>query len=281
MIGVVLAGLSAIVWGTADFCGGKATQRAPALPVSVLSKLASLPPLLPFLVLLPGTPTAASLGWSAVAGMVGVLGMIVFYRALAMGAMVVVAPVSAVVTALVPLVVGLATERLPGPTALAGAVVAIVAITLVSLVPSGGAVPITVRLVGMSLAAGAGFGFFFVFLDVSGDAAGGDGGLWPIAGAEVAAIAFCSLLLLRTRTRPRFDRPTLRWVIAAGVLDVIANALYLFAVQGGLLSVVAPLAALYPASTVLLAMLVDGERIRPVQVAGLGLAATALVLVAS
>lgn len=282
MIGVVLAALSAVVWGTGDFCGGKATQRAPALPVTVLSKVASLPVLLVLVVLLPGTLNAASLGWSAVAGTVGVCGLIVFYRALAMGAMVVVAPVSAVVTALVPLVVGLLTERLPGAAALTGAIVAIVAIALVSMVPGDGAVVITSRMLGMALAAGSGFGLFFVFIDAAGDAAGGRAGLWPIVGAQFAAIAVGSALLVRARRAlPRLDRSTLRLTVMAGTFDVTANALYLLAVQDGLLSVIAPLAALYPTSTVLLAVFVDRERIRPIQLAGLGLAATALVLVAA
>jgi uncharacterized membrane protein len=73
----------------------------------------------------------------------------------------------------------------------------------------------------------------------------------------------------------------LRLTVTAGVFDITANALYLLAAQRGLLSVVAPIAALYPASTVLLALLVDRERLRPIQLAGLGLAATALVLVAT
>jgi drug/metabolite transporter (DMT)-like permease len=76
------------------------------------------------------------------------------------------------------------------------------------------------------------------------------------------------------------DRPLVRWVAAAGAGDVAANALFLFAAREGLLSVVAPIAALYPVSTVLLALFVDKERVRPVQVAGLGLAAAALVLTA-
>src|SRR5687768_1727511 len=108
MIFIVLAAFSGLVWGVGDFAGGKATQRAPALTVAVLSKLASLPLLGLFLVLLQAPPHRISLAWGALAGVFGMSGMVIFYRALSGGAMAVVAPVSAVTTALLPLVVGLA-----------------------------------------------------------------------------------------------------------------------------------------------------------------------------
>ena len=286
MIAIVLAGLSGLVWGTGDFAGGKASQKAPALDTVVLSKAASLPVLGLYLLMVPGTLRTATFGWGLVAGVCGVLGMIIFYRALAGGAMAIVAPVSAVTSALVPLVIGLLTERLPGPLALVGAGCAIVAIGLVSLAPSRAGSTINARLVLMALASGSGFGLFFVFLNKAGDAAGGHAGLWPVLGAHTASLILGGTLMLHRRMRgerePVLPRGgTLAWTIGAGVLDMTANVLYLLAVQGGLLSIVAPIASLYPVTTVLLAMLVDRERVRPIQLAGLGLAATALVLVAS
>ncbi len=279
----MLAALSGLIWGTGDFAGGKATQRAPALVTTVLSKAASLPLLGLYLALLPATVRVASLGWGAVAGAFGMTGMIVFYRALSGGAMAVVAPVSAVTAAVVPLVIGLLTEKPPGPVALAGAGCAIVAIALVSMAPATEAAKVNARLVGLALVAGAGFGLFFVFLKRAGDAAAGHAGLWPVLAAHAASLTLGGLLLLRKRATvlvvPR--GATLAWVVVAGVLDMTANVLYLVAVQGGLLSIVAPIASLYPVTTVLLAMLIDRERMRPIQLAGLGLAATALVLVAS
>lgn len=281
MIAILLAAGSALVWGIGDFCGGKATQRAPALAVAVVSKLASLPVLALYLVLQPATPRPAGLTWAVGAGMIGMVGLIIFYRALASGAMIVVAPISAVTTAVVPMAVGLLSEQLPPRTALIGAVCAVVAIALVSAVRRNGPVMVTPALVGWSLAAGTAFGLFFVFLDAAGAAAGADIGLWPIAAAQAGAIVLGAVLLALTRTAPRLAPTELRWAVVAGVLDMTANALYLLAVQQGLLSIVAPLAALYPASTVLLARLVDREPIGRIQLAGLGLAAVALVLVAS
>ena len=98
--------------------------------------------------------------------------------------------------------------------------------------------------------------------------------------ARVASIALGLAIVVRTGVSLRLPRSAWGWVAAAGVGDVLANALYLLAIRAGLLSVVAPIAALYPASTVLLALALDRERLRAVQLAGLGLAATALVLTA-
>ncbi|HLL65078.1 MAG TPA: EamA family transporter [Micromonosporaceae bacterium] len=297
MIAVLLAALSALVWGAGDFCGGKATQGASAVVVSVVSKLASLPVLAVYLLLLRATPHPESLAWGAAAGFVGMTGLIIFYRALSGGAMIVVAPISAVTAALVPMIVGLVIERSPQPAALAGAICAVVAIALVSAGRSTGRTVVSVGLVGWSLLAGTAFGLFFVLLNRAHDVAGRDVGLWPIAAAQTAALVLGCALLVATRVvaprlrrpalsaqglaRPTLSRLQLRWAVTAGVLDMSANVLYLLAVGGGLLSIVAPVAAMYPASTVLLARTVDREPIRPLQLAGLGLAAVALVLVAS
>jgi drug/metabolite transporter (DMT)-like permease len=278
VIGLALAAVSALVWGVGDFAGGKASQRADSLLVVVLSKVASLPLLALYLVLIPGAAAGPALGWGAGAGVLGVLGMFVFYRALAGGAMAIVAPISAVTTALVPVVFGLAGGERPGALALTGAACAIAAIGLVSAA-GGAGTPVTGRLVGLALLSGAAFGLFFTCLSRAGDHAG----LWPIAGAQAAAVALGTPLLVHRLRRgvPRPAGASARWMVAAGALDMSANALYLLAVTRGELSIIAPIAALYPVSTVLLAMLVDRERMRAVQLAGLGLAATALVLVAS
>ncbi len=282
MFAVVLAALSGLVWGAGDFAGGKATQRVPAIASVALSKAVALPALGLYLVLIPGTPRLASFGWGALAGICGGAAMIVFYRALSGGAMAVVAPVSAVTAALVPLVIGLIIEAFPGPLPVIGAGCAIVAIALVSLAPRDENTTLSLRLVLLALVAGAGFGLFFVFLNRAGDAAGGHGGLWPVLAAHLAALSLCGVLALRLRgSALRLRGITIVWVVVAGVFDMTANVLYLAAAQDGLLSIVAPISSLYPVSTVILAMLIDRERMRPVQLAGLGLAATALVLVAS
>jgi uncharacterized membrane protein len=122
------------------------------------------------------------------------------------------------------------------------------------------------------------FGIFFVLIGEVGDGAG----MWPLVGVRAASLLAGVATALATRTSLRIGRVALRWALLAGPFDIGANALYLLAATGGgLLSLVAPISALYPVSTVLLAFGIDRERLRPVQLAGLGLAATALVLVAT
>jgi drug/metabolite transporter (DMT)-like permease len=273
---VLLAAASAAVWGTADFCGGKAARRGQVVAVTLLSKLISVPLVVVLLLASGGGGTAvAGVGWGAAAGLFGILGLILLYRGLATGAMAVVAPVTAVTAAVLPLGAGLLLDRWPSPLELVGVVCAVVAIALVSLAGGGGTV--TSGLIGTALLAGSLFGLFFVFLERAGD----DAGLWPLAGAQVVALLVCAALVRHRRAPLRLHGATLGWALAAGALDMAANTLYLVATHGGLLSVVAPIGALYPASTVLLSVAVDRERVRAPQFAGLGLAAAALVLVAA
>lgn len=274
MIPIVLAAVSAIVWGTADFSGGKASQRAEPLTVTVASQLFCLPALAVCLLVVPGTPRGMDIVWGVGAGIAGFAGIVLLYRALASGAMAVVAPVTAVTAAVVPIATGLLTDRTPGALALGGAGVAVVAIALVSLGPGGDRGAVTPRLIGTSLLAGLLFGLFFALLGQSSEEAG----MWPLAAGRVSSLVVGLLLLARARTSLRLPRAVLPWAVVAGTLDILANALYLAAAVRGHLSIVAAIAALYPASTVLLALAVDRERLRLMQIAGLGLAATALVL---
>jgi drug/metabolite transporter (DMT)-like permease len=273
---IVLAAASALVWGTADFSGGKASQRGNPLAVAVVSQVLGVPMLAVCLLLVPGEPRVADLLWGAAAGAAGLVGIVLLYRALAGGAMAVVAPVTAVTAALVPMTVGLLVSRTPGAVALIGAGCAIVAIALVSLGP-GGRAAVTWRLVRLALAAGLLFGLFFALLGQASEASG----MWPLVCVRAASIGIGLAFAARTRTSLRLSGQVLRWAAFAGLLDIAANALYLAAASRAHLTIVAAIASLYPASTVLLALAVDRERLRAFQLAGLGLAAAALVLSAS
>jgi drug/metabolite transporter (DMT)-like permease len=276
MLSIILATASALVWGSADYCGGRASRAGNALGVTVVSQLFSVPVLAVSVFVLPGVLRATDFGWGAAAGLAGFLGLVLLYRGLATGAMAVVAPITAVTGAVIPMVVGLIREQAPSTLALGGAVCALVAIALVSVGSTGRNVAVTPRVIGLALSSGAMFGIFFSLIAQVHD----DSGVWGLVGARCVSIPFGLLLLFRGGGSLRVGRPLLRWVAAAGAGDVAANALFLFAAREGLLSVVAPIAALYPVSTVLLALFVDKERVRPVQMAGLGLAAAALVLTA-
>jgi len=276
VIAISLAAVSALIWGTADYCGGRATQRGSALAVTVLSQILGLPILLACVLLIPGLAYAGDFAWGVGAGAAGLLGIVLLYRGLATGAMAVVAPTTAVTSALVPMIVGLVTETTPSAVALGGAACAVIAIALVSLGPRRGGGHITAGIVGLALAAGAMFGIFFALLAQTHD----DSGMWPLVAVRLTSISLGLLIIVQRGVSLRLPRPIMAWVVFAGVGDIGANALYLLAAHEGLLSVVAPIAALYPVSTVLLALAIDKERVRPVQIAGLGLAATALVLTA-
>ncbi len=274
MLPIVLAAVSALAFGTADFSGGKASRWADPIAVTVVSQMLSLPLLVVLVLVVPGTPSALDLGWGLLAGVAGAGGVMLLYRALATGVMAVVAPVTAITAAIVPIVAGLVLADSPGAVALGGAGLAVVAIGLVSLGERGAARRVSGRVLAMALAAGLLFGVFFALLGQADESAG----MWPVLAVRVSSVAFGLALAARTGTRLRLGRRVLGWAAAAGLLDSAANALFLAAAGRGHLSVVAAVASLYPASTVLLALAVDRERLRPVQLAGLGFAAAALVL---
>jgi drug/metabolite transporter (DMT)-like permease len=275
----VLATTCAVVYGAADFYGGLATRRSQVFAVVVLSQIAGLVFIIAMMPLLPGASSPAALLWGMLAGTCGGLGLIVFYRALATGTMSVVAPTTAATSAGLPVLFGLATGERPHLMALAGIALGIFAILLVSREPTtrppkarGTVGPLIAALVS-----GAGFGGFFILLSH----APSDAGLWPLLGARAASITLVSGLAVATGRGLRPGKGALWTIALAGVLDMAANVLYLLAVQRGLLSLVAVIVSLYPASTLVLARRVLGERLSVLQIAGVGFALGAVALIAA
>jgi drug/metabolite transporter (DMT)-like permease len=187
----------------------------------------------------------------------------------------VVAPTTAVTSAALPVLYGLAAGERPQPVALVGVVLALGSVLLVSQGGSAGKSG-SMGSVLTALAAGAGFGGFFIMLALAPD----EGGLWPLVGARLSSVALVVLLAVATRRTLKPGGGSLHIIIAAGVLDMLANVLYLLAKQEGLLSLVAVLVSLYPASTLLLARQVLGERLHAIQVAGVACALGAVALIA-
>jgi drug/metabolite transporter (DMT)-like permease len=278
MAAVLLAVSAAVVWGAGDFFGGKASQRAHPLAVTVVSQLASLPILCLALLVVPGSaPTLTDMAWGLAAGATGFLGIVLLYAGLSSGAMTVVAPITAVTAAALPLVVGIVIDASPGPVALLGAGVAVVAIALVSTSPRAQWGTVSRRLLGIALGSGAMFGLFFILLAQAGSGSG----MWTLVAVRAGSLGLGLTIAGLTRTSLRLPAGALRWAVPAGMGDIAANAFYLAAAQHGPLSIVAPVAALYPATTVLLAIAVERERVRAVQVVGLGLAGCALIMIAA
>jgi len=302
----VFALAAALLYGSADFLGGMATQRAHVLSVLLVSSTAGMAITAGAALLAGGAPQAAGLAWGTCAGAAGGVGFMFFYAGLAAGPMSVVAPLSALVSTVLPVAVALAEGERFGPRVYAGALICVAAIALVS---SGGgqaapelpAEPLAGRAggpatgpavgpgtlvrprsaargIGYGFAAGVAFGMFFLFIRNGGES----GALWPVAVARLAGTLIVLAAAAATRTGPVRWRPDRRLFLAAlgaGVLDASANVCYVLATRAGLFALAVVLTSLYPGVTVLLARVVLDERMSPARQAGLALAAAGILLV--
>jgi drug/metabolite transporter (DMT)-like permease len=282
----LLAIASAVFYGAADFTGGITTRRAGTIAVVLMSQASGLALLALLLPLLPAaSPTRADLLWGGAAGLAGGIGVALLYRALAIGIMALVAPTTAVCAVTIPVVVSILLGERPVPLAVAGILLGIGSIVLVSRqdLPaqssrhSSAAAGRFPPGVGTALVSGVAIGFFFLALAQTGSAAG----MWPILVARVVSVSMFGLVALAGRHSLRMPARTAALVILAGVVDMLANALYLLAVWQGPLSIVVTLSSLYPASTVLLARVILGERLNSWQITGVGCALAAIVLIVS
>ena len=273
-LAAVLFGLlSAASWGGGDFCGGLATRRAPVLRVLPVSALGGMLPLLA-LALFTGERVggAAGMGWGAAAGLFGTLGLAALYSGLAAGRAAVVAPTSAVVAAALPALWGAFSEGAPGPLRLAGFGLALVGVWLVAQSGEAGG---RAGGLGLALLAGCGFGAFFILIHRAGEG----GTYWPLLAAR--SVTLVASLGAALALRPQGSaRPALPLALLSGALDAGGNAFFVLAGQAGRLDVAAVLSSLYPATTVLLASLLQGERIAPLQAAGIATVLGAIALIA-
>jgi len=289
---VVLFGLAAaMLYGTGDFLGGLATRRAPVLMVLMLAETASVIVALPVASMSLGPVRLAGLVWGISAGVVGGLGLIIFYIGLAAGPMSVVAPVSGLVSTVLPVAVALVDGERPGAAVYAGALLCLLAIVLTSSAtdtsPAGGTsavapagLPVPGRAIGYGIASGTLFGLFFLLIRNAGQS----GELWPVAAGRIGELAVVMIVaaVLRRGLLPRgMGGGLLLAAAGAGAIDTVANICYVTATRTGMFGLAVVLASLYPGVTVLLARVILGERLRWVQRAGLGLAAIGIILVAA
>ncbi len=221
-----------------------------------------------------GSPSGADLGYGALAGLAGAAGVAMLYRGLASGAMSLVAPITGVVAVVVPIVVGVGSGERPAALQYAGIIAALIAVGLLS---GGGTRTSRLGRATLLLAIGAGLGFGLFYVAIAKTSMNAN--LWPLVTARGASVAVLLAVSAALRRVPSFGAASALAIVGAGVFDVSANALYLLAVHGGLLSIVAVLVSLYPVSTVLCSMVVLGERLRAPQVAGVGAALVAVVLI--
>ena len=278
MVAVALGLAAGISWGVADFLGGLKSRQLNVVAVLVISQAAGA--LLVGLIVAArgqGPPELHFLLYGVLGGVAGLVGLAAFYRGMAVGAMAVVAPISATGAA-IPVAVGLSTGDRPSAIQGVGLVLAMVGVVLASR--EGGEGAGGARLAagtGLALVAALGFGVFFVGLDAASD---GDV-LWALLAARSFDVILLCALAVTLGRGTRMSARDLRDVVAVGLLDVLANALFALASTRGLVSLVAVLASLYPVVTIFLARLVLKERIRASQGAGVALALVGVAAIAS
>jgi drug/metabolite transporter (DMT)-like permease len=273
---VVLGLLAAIAYGVGDFVGALASRRHSAItvllhsyPVGALLMIALLPAF-------PGHLDGRVLLFGTLGGLAGLLGVSVMYTLMVVAPMNIISPVTAVLAAIVPIVVGVIVGDRPAIAAWVGVALGMAAVVLVSRTtedhPHG---RIGARIIGLALVAGLGFGFYFVFLARAGHHAG----LWPLVVSRVASAIAIVPIAARASAFHRIRGRMLLITVLAGVLDASANMFFLLATHTGLLSLAAVLTSLYPAVTVLLAVGLLHEHTSRIQKAGLALAGASIVLI--
>lgn len=274
----LLALLSATLAGGADYTGGAVSRRLPPARVAAGAQVAGLAFAIPAALLVDWERvTTGDVVWSTVSGVSVGVGLALFYTAMKRGLISLVAPVTAAIGASIPVVWELVRGESPGVAAMIGIVLAITAIAIVSLAPGGaGTAGQTIPLL-CALGAGVLFGVFFIALALTDP----DAGLWPVPIARVASAAALILLSLLVTRGLRVPRDAVPAVVLIGVLEVAAATTLLLALQRGPVSVAAVLASLYPVTTVLLAAGLLHERLGRAQMAGVGLAFVAVLLVST
>ena len=276
----LLALLSSLLWGGADFLGGTLTRRHAVALVVALSQAAGL-----VAVTIAAVATGAYtdptgyLPWAVAAGLAGMLGLVCFYAALATGTMGVVSPVAAL-GVVVPVLVGLARGERPAALQLVGIVVAIGGVVLASGPELSGRAG--VRPVVLAALAAVGFGFALLFI-AEGSRTSALMTMVTMRVASVSLLTVAALVLVR-RARDggvAVSRRDATLLVLTGIGDVAANLTYGLATQAQQLSVIAVLGSLYPVVTVLLARVVHGERLVPVQSVGVAAALSGVGMIAA
>lgn len=307
MLAAALALVGAMIWGGADFLGGLASKRMTAVRVTLITGLAALVVLLPAQLAIGGVWSWADSGWGAGVGALYALGLVCLYAGFAAGPMIILSPLAAVLSAIVPALWAVLVEgEVLGPLAWVGATCAVVAVVLIARARGEHAARPRALPVLLTVIAGVAFGAFVILLDRTSDASG----LTPLIVSRAVLVALTGAAVIGLTMRGRVANavesadtgriggsagrfhplistisaesrtPGFRIALAAGVCDAVANILILLALRSGDLAIVGVLQALYPGGTVLLAALVLRERLAAAQWLGLALALGAAVLFA-
>lgn len=267
---------AALSFGVADFAGGLATRRSSCAPtVIATAALTGMAVLLPAMALLPGRLSMAAVGLGTLAGLAGSFGLLLYYRGLALGPMGLVAPLSTLTGAGLPLLVGFAAGEPSGPVTVGGVGVALLAMAMAT----AGTIQDRAAIAGPALAISSGvcFGLFYIMLDATPQ----ESGLWPLLAAKIASVVAFGALVLARGTSVSALRVHTGLIVLSGTTDMVANILFLLATRDGALGISAVLVSLYPVVVVVLARFVLRERLTLLQAASVALALTAGALLSS
>jgi drug/metabolite transporter (DMT)-like permease len=273
---IIWAGLAALFYGVADYSGSRGSRFANSASITFFGQAVAFVGIGVFLLIVrtPVMPMESWM-WTTGGGFGGALALVAFYKAMSLGSMTVIAPITAVIGLSVPVVAGVISGERPSGVAWIGIILAVVAVALVADVLDKHDLPTPGRVIWMAVAAGIGFGMIFVCM---GNASH-DHGLWPLFGQRMVSVPTVAAIAFLQVRKLSVPKNVILFSIAAGVLDTSANGLYLLATHTGLMSVVSVVVAMYPVATVFLAITLDHERLHRSQGIGLILAATALALV--
>ncbi len=277
MLTILLASTTSLLFGCSDFLGGLASRRDSAFAVTANAHLIGLAILAVAVVVFPAAYGASDLAWGAAAGVSGGIGVAALYGALAVGRMGVVAPLTAALSGSLPALYDLLRGTTLRPLSLVGLAIALVAIVVVSA--SGDPderAEMPARAVGLAVLAGVGFTGSFIFFSLAGKTSG----LMPLLAARAVSVTMLMAVTFARRGTAKLAGDARPSALGAGVLDAAANVTMLAAIRIGPLAVASVLGSLYPVVTILLARFVLGERLRPVQRAGVILALAAVMLTA-
>jgi drug/metabolite transporter (DMT)-like permease len=274
-LSVVFGLLSALTWGAGDFGGGRATRRGPVFGVVIVTQAVGIA-LSGVVAIVRGEPAPgpADLGWAALAGLAGGLGILCLYQGLASARITVVAPITGVLAATIPVTVGWLGQGVPGVWRIVGIGLALVAVVLVSTSTD----PLSDRPAGVrfGLAAGIGLGLFNVFASrfSTGLVFG------PLVVVRIVEALAIGAVIVVARRSWRLPRSVVPLAVAVGAGDMAGNAFFVLAAQAGRLDVASVLSSLYPVTTIVLATILLRERVTRSHGLGIVAAATAIVLIA-
>jgi uncharacterized membrane protein len=276
-VAALLALSGAALWGAGDFLGGLAARRLAILAVLAISQAIGLAGVTSW-VLLAGDPFpgVGELAPAAGAGVAGLIGLGALYRGLSVGAMGIVAPISAA-SPIVPLAVDAARGITPGALQWGGVLLVLAGIVVLSREPTGRSGKRVAAGAGLALLAALGFGLFVVGLDAGSD----ESASWAVVAARSASVTLAIVAALVTSTPLRAPRRLLPLLVGVGAFDTSANVCIAFATTKGAAGIVAVLSALYPVVTIVLARLVLGERLSGSRRLGGGVALVGAALVAA